>query len=105
MGLLATYPNVFAGTRSSLAFPMRALRRSLKPDRMRGARLPHPRQTSITHEIIASEKGAVVKTISDAVMATFETPDHAIASGLGKELRRETEVTALSEGCAGFSTS
>ncbi len=33
-------------------------------------------------EIIASEKGAVVKTIGDAVMATFIKPDHAIVAGL-----------------------
>src|ERR1700716_170810 len=33
-------------------------------------------------EIISSEKGAVVKTIGDAVMATFIKPEHAIAAGL-----------------------
>jgi class 3 adenylate cyclase len=33
-------------------------------------------------EIIASEKGAVVKTIGDAVMATFISPEHAIVAGL-----------------------
>ena len=33
-------------------------------------------------EIIASEKGAVVKTIGDAVMATFIRPEHAIAASL-----------------------
>jgi class 3 adenylate cyclase len=33
-------------------------------------------------EIIASEKGAVVKTIGDAVMATFIRPEHALAAGL-----------------------
>ena len=33
-------------------------------------------------EIISSEKGAVVKTIGDAVMATFVKPEHAIAAGL-----------------------
>jgi class 3 adenylate cyclase len=33
-------------------------------------------------DIIASEKGAVVKTIGDAVMATFVKPEHAIAAGL-----------------------
>src|SRR6195952_1821712 len=32
--------------------------------------------------IIASEKGAVVKTIGDAVMATFIRPEHAIVAGL-----------------------
>jgi class 3 adenylate cyclase len=33
-------------------------------------------------EIIAAEKGAVVKTIGDAVMATFIKPEHALAAGL-----------------------
>jgi class 3 adenylate cyclase len=33
-------------------------------------------------EIISSEKGAVVKTIGDAVMATFVRPEHAINAGL-----------------------
>src|SRR5437016_3303924 len=34
----------------------------------------------LLQKIIASERGAVVKTIGDAVMATFETPDRAIAA-------------------------
>jgi class 3 adenylate cyclase len=34
------------------------------------------------HEIVASEAGAVVKTIGDAVMATFPTPDRALAAAL-----------------------
>jgi class 3 adenylate cyclase len=33
-------------------------------------------------DIIASEKGAVVKTIGDAVMATFVRPEHALVAGL-----------------------
>src|SRR6202795_2222123 len=33
-------------------------------------------------EIISSEKGAVVKTIGDAVMATFIKPEHAIVAGM-----------------------
>lgn len=33
-------------------------------------------------EIIAAEKGAVVKTIGDAVMATFNRPEHALAASL-----------------------
>jgi class 3 adenylate cyclase len=33
-------------------------------------------------EIISSEKGAVVKTIGDAVMATFVRPEHGLAAGL-----------------------
>jgi class 3 adenylate cyclase len=36
----------------------------------------------LLQEIIASERGAIVKTIGDAVMATFETPDRAIAAAL-----------------------
>jgi len=34
------------------------------------------------NEIVASEGGAVVKTIGDAVMATFLTPDHALSAAL-----------------------
>ena len=37
---------------------------------------------TLLQEIIASERGAVVKTIGDAVMATFETPDRAIAAAI-----------------------
>jgi class 3 adenylate cyclase len=36
----------------------------------------------LLQEIIASEQGAIVKTIGDAVMATFETPDRAIAAAI-----------------------
>jgi class 3 adenylate cyclase len=36
----------------------------------------------ILTEIIAAESGAVVKTIGDAVMATFPTPDRALAAAL-----------------------
>jgi class 3 adenylate cyclase len=34
------------------------------------------------NDIVATEGGAVVKTIGDAVMATFLTPDHALAAAL-----------------------
>jgi len=34
----------------------------------------------VLHEIVAAEAGAVVKTIGDAVMATFPTPDRAVAA-------------------------
>ena len=34
------------------------------------------------NEIVASESGAVVKTIGDAVMATFPTPDRAVSAAL-----------------------
>ena len=36
----------------------------------------------LLQEIITSERGAIVKTIGDAVMATFETPDRAIAAAI-----------------------
>ncbi len=36
----------------------------------------------VLHEIVAAESGAVVKTIGDAVMATFATPEHAVAAAL-----------------------
>ncbi|HYZ45315.1 MAG TPA: DUF5939 domain-containing protein [Xanthobacteraceae bacterium] len=34
------------------------------------------------NDIVATEDGAVVKTIGDAVMATFLTPDHALSAAL-----------------------
>ncbi len=37
---------------------------------------------ALLQRIIAAEQGAVVKTIGDAVMATFETPDRAIAAAI-----------------------
>ncbi len=37
---------------------------------------------SVLNEIVAAEAGAVVKTIGDAVMATFPTPDRAVAAAL-----------------------
>ena len=52
----------------------------------------------VLNEIIVSERGAVVKTIGDAVMATFATPDRAVAAairmreainGLGEQRRQE----------------
>jgi class 3 adenylate cyclase len=36
----------------------------------------------VLNEIVATEAGAVVKTIGDAVMATFDTPDRAVAAAL-----------------------
>ena len=36
----------------------------------------------VLNEIVAAENGAVVKTIGDAVMATFPTPDRAMAAAL-----------------------
>src|SRR6266446_2942730 len=36
----------------------------------------------LLHDIVGAESGAVVKTIGDAVMATFETPDRAVLAAL-----------------------
>ena len=36
----------------------------------------------ILHEIVAAEAGAVIKTIGDAVMATFPTPDRALIAAM-----------------------
>jgi class 3 adenylate cyclase len=36
----------------------------------------------VLHDVVAAEAGAVVKTIGDAVMATFATPDRALAAAL-----------------------
>ena len=36
----------------------------------------------LLNEIVAAQRGAVVKTIGDAVMATFPTPDRAMAAAL-----------------------
>jgi class 3 adenylate cyclase len=52
----------------------------------------------VLHEIVASESGAVVKTIGDAVMATFPTPDHAISAALRmREAMRDLNVERASE--------
>ena len=50
-------------------------------------------------EIIAAEKGAVVKTIGDAVMATFIRPEHAIAGSLKmrKAMQRLNEERGTSD--------
>ena len=45
----------------------------------------------LLHEVIGEYSGAVVKTIGDAVMATFPTPDLGLAAGL----RMRTAVRAL----------
>ena len=49
---------------------------------------------NVLNEIVASEAGAVVKTIGDAVMATFPTPDRAIAAAL----RMREAMRTLNEG-------
>lgn len=49
----------------------------------------------VLHEIVASEAGAVVKTIGDAVMATFASPDRAIAAAIRmREAMREMNRAA-----------
>jgi len=45
----------------------------------------------VLNEIVATEAGAVVKTIGDAVMATFPTPDRALAAAL----RMRESVSAI----------
>ena len=45
----------------------------------------------VLNEIVAAEAGAVVKTIGDAVMATFPTPDRALAAAL----RMREEMTRI----------
>lgn len=48
----------------------------------------------VLNEIVAAEAGAVVKTIGDAVMATFPTPDRAVAAAL----RMRTAMRDLNDG-------
>ncbi|KEA05067.1 adenylate/guanylate cyclase domain-containing protein [Rhizobium rhizogenes] len=48
----------------------------------------------ILHEIVAAEAGAVVKTIGDAVMATFPTPDRALIAAMRM---REAMISLNSE--------
>jgi class 3 adenylate cyclase len=48
----------------------------------------------VLNEIIATEAGAVVKTAGDAVMATFPTPDRALAAAL----RMRDAMRRLSDG-------
>jgi class 3 adenylate cyclase len=49
-------------------------------------------------EIVAAETGAVVKTIGDAVMATFATPDRAVAAALRmREAMRSLNAERRSE--------
>ncbi len=45
----------------------------------------------VLHDVVAAETGAVVKTIGDAVMATFPTPDRALAAAL----RMREEMTRI----------
>ena len=45
----------------------------------------------VLYDVVAAEAGAVVKTIGDAVMATFSTPDRALAAAL----RMREEMTRI----------
>ena len=50
----------------------------------------------LLHEIVAGEGGAIVKTIGDAVMATFPTPDRAVSAALRmREALRELREDLL----------
>ncbi len=52
----------------------------------------------LLNEIVAAEAGAVVKTIGDAVMATFPTPDRAMAAALRmREAMRDLNAQRGSE--------
>src|SRR5471032_2331214 len=52
----------------------------------------------VLSEIVASEAGAVVKTIGDAVMATFPTPDRALAAAFRmREAMGELNIARGSE--------
>lgn len=51
----------------------------------------------VLNEIVAAEAGAVVKTIGDAVMATFPTPDRAVAAAL----RMRDAMLSLGDGHKG----
>jgi len=56
------------------------------------------RHFGVLAEIVASEAGAVVKTIGDAVMATFPTPDRALAAAMRmREAMAELNVERGSE--------
>ena len=60
----------------------------------------------VLHEIVASEAGAVVKTIGDAVMATFPTPDRAVAAALRmREAMRELNAERGARTCCSRSAS
>ena len=48
----------------------------------------------VLHETVAAEGGAIVKTVGDAVMATFPTPDRAVAAAL----RMREAMRKLNEG-------
>jgi class 3 adenylate cyclase len=49
---------------------------------------------NVLNQIVASEAGAVVKTIGDAVMATFSTPDRAVSAAI----RMREAMRKLNEG-------
>lgn len=52
----------------------------------------------VLHDVVASERGAVVKTIGDAVMATFPSPDRGLAAVLAmRHAMRELNARRGSE--------
>ncbi len=54
----------------------------------------------VLNDIVAAEAGAVVKTIGDAVMATFSTPDRAVAAALRmREAMRASTPSATTRIC------
>jgi class 3 adenylate cyclase len=54
----------------------------------------------VLNEIVASEGGAVVKTIGDAVMATFPRPQQAVAAALRMRDAMRAQQTSGREGAA-----
>jgi hypothetical protein len=52
----------------------------------------------VLYGIVSAEAGAVVKTIGDAVMATFQTPDRALAAAL--HMREEIMPSARTRICS-----
>ena len=60
----------------------------------------------VLNEIVAAEAGAVVKTIGDAVMATFATPDRAVAAALRmREAMRDSTTDTAARTCCSRSAS
>ena len=60
----------------------------------------------VLNEIVAAEAGAVVKTIGDAVMATFPTPDRALAAALRmREAMHRLNVGTTATTCCSKSAS
>ena len=79
-----------------------ALRAGRRPRRLRPRAGAFPRAARDRRR----EAGAVVKTIGDAVMATFPTPDRALAAALRmREAMRELNASAAARTCCSRSAS